>query len=530
MFFPIKDGVFVKKKEHLYLQAYLQRADTLYTVGECNDSSNDYLVALHRSRDSTQKIASSIGLSRVLCTLGDYDRSIQYADKAISIAQQEKNIEKECQCIAAKAFALQFKGDYNNALKLSNTSLRVLRTLLKDVRHNKEKLEDIELRISNTINTIGIVHNDMGDHLKALTHFQEALKIAQKWSHKPTIIKLFNNIGLMFWQQKKMKKALEGYRNGLFIANEIGYKDAIALISLNIGLIHFSKRALDRALDFFNRSLAMNKETGNKRGAALALNNMGLVFEMKGKYEITLEHYLASLGLFKDIGHAYGISLLSCNIGTVYQERGDITAALKYQKKAEILACRSNIADVMIRSSLLKGDILKQQGEYKKSKDILKKAVAHAEKCNLQDLAAMVTGSYISNLIELEKRKPGAHRKELASHVKRIQNICNNTGTKMDDPSLLHVLLRYYIFTREFEKAKAILNRLYQAIKETGSERFLPAALYHDAFMRFHRGKSYKRALDQARVLAQESGLLSLLKEIDALKKRKGSQNLSGIG
>jgi tetratricopeptide (TPR) repeat protein len=508
--------IFMKQRELLYFRAQLERADTLYTVGQCNDSSKDYMVALQHSGNSTQKIASSLGLSKSLCTLGDYDESIHYADKAISVARREKSIEKECQCIAAKAFVLQFKGDYDNALKMSRTSLRALRALLNEGRHSKAKREDIELRISNTINTIGIVYNDMGDHLEALTHFQEALKIAQKWDHKTTIIKLFNNIGLMRWQQKKMKKALEAYRNGLFIANEIGYKDAISLISLNIGLIHFSKKDLANALEYFNKSLALNRETGNKRGAALALNNMGLVFEMKGKYEITLKHYLSSLGLFKAIGHAYGTSLLFCNIGTIHRERGEIAEALKYQKKAERLACKSNISDVMIRSILLKGEILKEQGQLHKSKEMLQKAIAHAKKCNLQDLTTMATGSYISTLIELEKHKPGLHAAELASQVQKIKNICDSKSTKTDDASLLHVLVRYYIFKREFKTADVLLRRFSQAIKKTGAERYLPQALYFDGHISFYRGKEYKNKMNRALKRAQENGLRSLIKEINA--------------
>ncbi len=506
----------MKERELLYIRAHLERADTLYTVGQCSDSSKDYMIALQRSGNSIQKIASSLGLSKTLCTLGDYDRSIHYADKAISIAHREKSIEKECQCIAAKAFALQFKGDYDKALKMSNASLRALRALLNDVQHSKAKRQDIELRISNTINTIGIVYNDMGEYLEALAHFQEALKIAQKWDHKTTIIKLFNNIGLMRWQQKKMKKALEAYRNALSIANEMGYKDAIALISLNIGLIHFSKKDLENALEHFNKSLTLNRETGNKRGAALALNNMALIFEMKGKYEITLDHYLASLSLFKDIGHAYGTSLLFCNIGTIHRERGEITEALEFQKKAERLAGKSNIADVVIRSILLKGEILKEQGQPHESKELLQKAIAHAEKYNLKDLAVMATGSYISTLIELEKREPGHEAAELASQVQKIENICGSENAKTDDASLLNVLVYYYVFKREFKRADVFLRRLYQAIKKTGGDRYLPQALYLDGHISFYRGKKYKNKMNRALKLAQENGLLSLRKEINA--------------
>lgn len=241
---------------------------------------------LEQTRKETEEQSIVIVFGRLMCNLGDYDKSQKYFEQLLNdpngedLAWIEFNLGR----------ALDFKGELQKAREYYD------RAYDRMIKTRPSRIKDT----AYVLNNIGVNLVDQGMYDQALHYHQRALQIREKYyppGHGDIAISL-DNIGRIFRRQEKY----------------------------------------DQALDHHQRALDMRKKyySSGHLDIARSLNNIGKILDDQGKYEEALYHLQQALQMREQYfpsGHIYIAHTLS-DIGSCYENQKQNTMALQYYQRA----------------------------------------------------------------------------------------------------------------------------------------------------------------------------------------------------
>ncbi len=145
-------------------------------------------------------------------------------------------------------------------------------------------------------------------------------------------------IGLTYIRSKgEIDKAISYYEQGLRIAKNLNQKYGIAFLLNHLGNSHFNKGEIDRSLYFYQESLKLYEEINNQSLRASAYSSIGNNLGQKGKYDEAFKYIKKSIKIYRDIGEFYGLlNPLSIAIElSVY--KGNESLANEYLDKLKLI-------------------------------------------------------------------------------------------------------------------------------------------------------------------------------------------------
>ncbi|MCP4456716.1 MAG: tetratricopeptide repeat protein, partial [Cytophagales bacterium] len=185
-----------------------------------------------------------------------------------------------------------------------------------------------------SLNAIGYAHLSKGNYQLSFDYLQKSLKISEEIGDKRVIAQSMTNIGLNNWQQSNYPLALEYYQKSMKIYEENGDKRDIAICLNNIGLLYQEQANYPFAIDYFQKGEKIFENMGDKQGIAMVSNNIGECHEDQGNYSLAFEHYIKSLKICEESNDKLGIAILSGNIGSIYLEFDNFPKAIEYYKRS----------------------------------------------------------------------------------------------------------------------------------------------------------------------------------------------------
>ncbi len=145
-------------------------------------------------------------------------------------------------------------GDYDKALEYHNKALEIFKDVLGENHPDT----------ASSYNNIGIVYDELGDYDKALEFKNKALEIikAVLGENHPDTAMFYNNIGNVYAKLGDCDKALEYGFKALEIRKAVlGENHPDTAVSYNnIGVVYDYLGDYDKALDYFNKALEIRKE------------------------------------------------------------------------------------------------------------------------------------------------------------------------------------------------------------------------------------------------------------------------------
>jgi tetratricopeptide (TPR) repeat protein len=223
-------------------------------------------------------------------------------------------------------------GDYDKALEYHNKALEIRKSVLGENHPDT----------ASSYDNIGIVYRNLGDYDKALEYHFKALEIYKDIlgeKHRDTAMS-YNNIGAVYYNLGDYDKALEYYNKALEIQKDVlgeNHPDTASSYN-NIGIVYDDLEDYDEALKFYNKALEIKKDVlgENHPYTASSYNNIGAVYYNLGDYDKALEYFNKALEIYKDVLGENNPDTASSynNIGVVYDDLGDYDKALGYYFKA----------------------------------------------------------------------------------------------------------------------------------------------------------------------------------------------------
>ncbi|MHA1672757.1 MAG: tetratricopeptide repeat protein [Promethearchaeota archaeon] len=181
----------------------------------------------------------------------------------------------------------------------SGSSKEALDLLLELNEIQKKSATHEEL--ADTLEHIGVLYNETGDHTKALQYLDKSLVIALNLKHKPRLALLYNNYG---W-------------------------------------IHRLLGNMVQALDYFEQSMKLEVELGNEYRLAVVINNIGKLYYQQGKFEQSTQYLFRALEIGRKIGNSFELSTFLFDLILNFIELGKQDQVTKYLNEFQKL-CLSN--------------------------------------------------------------------------------------------------------------------------------------------------------------------------------------------
>jgi two-component system, NarL family, sensor kinase len=367
---------------------------------------------------------------------------IEYANKAISLAQKLKKSSQLTDAYYFKAF---------NFIALSRYS-EALETLEKALAHNlqvndnhgigkmyygiaetnrrksnvKKAQEYFNLSLSyfqkeQESSDLAMLYNSLGNlninttnYPKSVTFFQKAIVINERLKNLRSLSFNLNNLGLVYTYLGEYQKALENIQKAVAISEKLGNVRYVAMQMDNEGFVYYKLQNYKKATEYLEKAFNINKEIGNKSSFAINCNNLGLVNKGTKDYPKALEYFQKALQVSEEIGDKNSIAKANFNIGSVAYEipnSEENTHKNRFENAIEILTKNIKFAEEIKAFDIVQSSweeiskIHEKTGEFGKAFESYKKYI---------DLKESILGNKTSNQVTEMEAQFNFEKKETA--------------------------------------------------------------------------------------------------------------------
>src|SRR5688572_30867389 len=220
----------------------------------------------------------------------DFNMSLQYAEQALKSAEPiefQRGIATACFRQAHCYWAL---GDSERAIEKALRAVTIA---------EKEKLINV---LAETYRILAISYRDQQELGKAVWYIRRAERLATEQKNWDLLAKVYNLAGVIDYSRELSDSALAYYTKSLLVTNEhVTTKFHVSQVLANIGEIYFEENP-DRGLEYFNKALASARETRNKSAEAGIMSDIGRVYIKKKKYGDANRYLQESLILSRKLG------------------------------------------------------------------------------------------------------------------------------------------------------------------------------------------------------------------------------------
>jgi len=181
---------------------------------------------------------------------------------------------------------------------------------------------------------LGVIYDSMGQSIKAIEYFQQALEIAKDIGDKSREGADLGNLGLAYANLAQIDKAIEYFQQALEIARDIGDRGNEGVWLGNLGLAYYSLGQINKAIEYFQQALEIDRDIGDKSGEGIDLGRLGSAYNRLGQIDKAIEYFQQALEIARDIGDKSNEGSWLGSLGLAYANLGQIDKAIEYFQQA----------------------------------------------------------------------------------------------------------------------------------------------------------------------------------------------------
>ena len=184
-------------------------------------------------------------------------------------------------------------------------------------------------------NILGIAERNKSNYSKAFAHYMEVLKGSEDrpLANQQRGFGLIN-IGNLYIYQANYGDALEYFNRALMMADSVGDQRMQGYVFLNIGRTYRSMSQFDDAEEALVKSLSIREQLGDLSGIITLKVELAELYRLQGETDKSLEYFKASLDEINAIKNYGALSYSWNNISQIYREKDSLQLAEFYAKSA----------------------------------------------------------------------------------------------------------------------------------------------------------------------------------------------------
>ncbi len=222
--------------------------------------------------------------------------------------------------------------------------------------------------IASNLNGIGVSYEALGDDIKALPFYENALNAARKANNKDLIATNLFNAGAVYYRQAiDYEKAYDYLEESAMYFRELNDKNSLSIVLHYLGKVSSLLGRYEKALNSFNETLEIVKVQGNQQAIGANLANIGRVYSRLGQYERAISYYEEALKALKKANDQEGISVVLRDMGDSYSELFKHDKAISYYQEAIEIQKRNNFRGELLISINNLGAFYYDLNEYEKA-------------------------------------------------------------------------------------------------------------------------------------------------------------------
>lgn len=252
----------------------------------------------------------------------------------------------------------------------------LLECLLSEYRYyNKSKDNFNAITTINLYTQLGIAYSNLGKYQRAITLFNQSLKIAQKIQAKSGEGGALNNLGNAYHCIGEYQQAIELFEKSLAINKQIDDLSGQARSLNNLGIVYHCIGEYQQVIDFHQKSLAIQQQIGDLSGQASSSLGLGNIYYSTGEYQRAIDLYQQSLTIEQKIENINGEASSLTGLGNAYASLGEYQQAIDFHQKS--LAIQQQIGNRCGEASSLNnlGIAYAFLGEYQQAIDLYKQSL-----------------------------------------------------------------------------------------------------------------------------------------------------------
>src|SRR2546421_636521 len=189
----------------------------------------------------------------------------------------------------------------------------------------------------STLNNLGRVLNDLGQHAKAQEYYEQALNMFRETNNRRGEGWTLSNLGKTYYVQGQLDEARTYLDRALRMRREVDRRGAGRTLN-NLGEVYASMGQRERARECYEEALSINRAMGDREGEGKTLRNFGRLYLAERNYSIALAALLLAQRLLDELQSPYRYSVQE-GLDALRQELGEKQFA-EQRTKVELQAAQ----------------------------------------------------------------------------------------------------------------------------------------------------------------------------------------------
>lgn len=260
--------------------------------------------------------------SRYYHLVGEYETSIQFAQKAIEITRTLQQPEIEAESRNLWGISSLHTGDYPTAIIQATKSLEI-----------GQQNDDIK-RVGASLNILSLTRIAQGKYIQAIETLNQGLETARSLNNFAIEAQTLNNLGNLYGEMGDYSSAYEAYTQAQALAQKIGSRMGEGFTTANLGWIAGILGNYTVAKTHLEKSIRISQELGDQYVRAFTLLNLSLFTSPEDEGDLAKSYAQEGLAILKGIGHKPGEAVALTFLGHALTTLGQYEEAQRAYQEA----------------------------------------------------------------------------------------------------------------------------------------------------------------------------------------------------
>lgn len=249
---------------------------------------SDALVTYKRALASYQNLNFTVGVAAISSSIGDvyryigdYPRALEYYLQGLKLAEELEDMPRIAALMNGLGLIYFQEKNYDEALEYFQQGLAMSEEM------------GYEIYIAAFVTNIADIHADRKDYEKALEFHLRSLQIEREQQNLDGQAQSLTSLGIAYEAMGNNQKAINSFEASLTIADSIGAPRFVAMNCNNLSRIHRKENRLKSSLEYAKRALRSATEQGFQVQISSAHRNLAETHFAMNNYKNAYPNYVA---------------------------------------------------------------------------------------------------------------------------------------------------------------------------------------------------------------------------------------------
>lgn len=429
-----------------------------------------------------------INMSSIQRYLKHYDRSLEYIQKALSLAREERLNLYIFRALQVKGTLLKVMKRWEGAVSTYLSAQRYIASatvteharLYKDIASSYSRINELQSSLRYFNKSIQVYEENnqqkniakilievakteikMGRFSEGLVNAKRSLQLASEFDNEKDLLKSLVVLSIIYRKLSSYEDALKHGLEALKIYQKNNDLNGIAASANAVGLIYIHLEQYANASSYFKVVIDLPEKKIKTKYRASALRDLGKLIYMESQASQGLSYSNEAFTLFEKKGDRKGVATVQKNLGYIYYQMGnDEEAKLAYKTSIDLFHLLSDVWN--------EAETKAQLAMMLSVKDVeLANKLAQESLNQALDISAqsIVEQAYSVLIITEEKRK---NFQQALHYAKKKAEVINEIKADAINKRLaeIHIILAIEKKERAFEQLKREKERIVFELEE----------------------------------------------------------------